>query len=408
LRKAIPYLIGFLLIVALIFLFSSKQGEERLPDGRITLGRNDKIPYGTWVAFHQLKDFFPKANVLVNRDQPGSWDSLSTYDSAQALIIIAPRFLASEYEMQRLISFAQHGNEVFISSRYLSNDAETLTGNYASSFTEHNTYINDVLMPDTFGTRLLKPVFPADQLYTFPGEKFDVSFYRTDSSYAEILGRDLHGEPDFIRLRAGKGHIYMHLAPIAFSNYFLLHQQNMHYYEQVLSLIPPSVKKIAWDEYYLGKKDGEDDPDREKWLSVLFHHKALRAALLTAILILFFYTLLEMRRKQRIIPVMSPPRNDSMDFVKTIGRLYYDKADHRNLCRKMGAYFLEHVRNRYKLPTGNLDESFMQLLQFKSGAPEQDIRGIVTFIKYAEDAPVVTADELAQFHDQLESFYQKA
>lgn len=407
-RKAIPYIIGFLLIAALIFLFSSKQAEERVPDNRITFGRKDKIPYGTWVAFQQLKAFFPKASVQVNHDQPGSWDSLSTYDSAQALFIITPRFLASEYDMQRLISFAQHGNDVFISSPYLSNDAEKMTGNFGSSFSTHTTYVNNTLIPDTFGTSLLKPVFPADQQFTYPGERFDVSFYRTDDKYAEILGRDRNGDPDFIRLRAGKGNIYIHLAPIAFSNYFLLHQQNMRYYEQVLSLISPSVKKIAWDEYYLNKKGGEDNSDSEKWLSVLFHHKALRAALLTAILALFFYTLLEMRRKQRIIPVMTPPRNDSMDFVKTIGRLYYDKADHRNLCRKMGAYFLEHVRNRYKLPTGNLDESFMQLLQFKSGAPEQDIRGIVTFIKYAEDAPVVTADELAQFHDQLESFYQKA
>ncbi len=97
-----------------------------------------------------------------------------------------------------------------------------------------------------------------------------------------------------------------------------------------------------------------------------------------------------------------------MDFVKTIGRLYYDKGDHKNLCRKMAAYFLEHVRNRYKLPTGTLDENFISQLRFKTGADEQEIRGIVAFIKYLDDAPVIKTEALSDFHKQLESFYKKA
>ena len=36
----------------------------------------------------------------------------------------------------------------------------------------------------------------------------------------------------------------------------------------------------------------------------------------------------------------------------------------------MTAYFLEHVRNQYKLPTGILNEEFITSLKFKSGADE--------------------------------------
>ena len=105
---------------------------------------------------------------------------------------------------------------------------------------------------------------------------------------------------------------------------------------------------------------------------------------------------------------MTKPRNDSMDFVKTIGRLYYDKGDHKNLSKKMTAYFLEHVRNRYKLTTVNLDEAFIKNLQFKTNCEEQEIRSIVTFIKYVEDAPFIDDKELSDFHKQLEAFYKKA
>src|SRR6266496_5711388 len=164
------------------------------------------------------------------------------------------------------------------------------------------------------------------------------------------------------------------MEPLAFSNYFLLHKENMHYYENALSVISSTVKKIVWDEYYLYKK-GNQTP-RKGWLTVLLGFPALKAALLTAIFALLLFVLLEMRRKQRYIPFLPKPKNESLDFVKTIGRLYYDKGDHKNLCHKMAAYFLEYVRSRYKLATNNLNENFIKLLQYKSGADEAGISRI--------------------------------
>ena len=129
--------------------------------------------------------------------------------------------------------------------------------------------------------------------------------------------------------------------------------------------------------------------------------------MLTAIFTLLLYVVMEMRRKQRYIPVVTKPRNDSLDFVKTIGRLYYDKGDHKNLCRKMAAYFLEHVRNRYKLATGNLGDDFVKNLQFKTGYEESEIRGIVSYIKWLDESQAVSQNQLTDFHKQLESFYKK-
>ena len=405
-RKAIPYIIGAMLVAALILLFSSKEKKERTFDKRLSMSRTDKIPYGAWVAYEHLKDEFPDARISVNRKEPGLWDSITSYESKQLLFIVSPQFQATEFDMNRLITFAENGNDVFISARHISGSAEKLLDCNTNIYTE---YSDNYEKRDTLNIRLVHGMLNDRRPFTYPGARFDAFFYSSNSTYSEVMGTEGDGRTNFIRMQAGKGHIYLHLAPLAFSNYFLLNGDNMRYYEKLMSLFDPSMKKVVWDEYFLNKKaEDNEDSGNQKWLSVLFKHPALRAALLTAMLALLVFTLLEMRRKQRIIPHMAPPRNDSLDFVKTIGRLYYDKGDHRNLCRKMGSYFLEHVRNRYKLPTTNLDESFMQLLQYKSGAPEQEIRGIVTFIKYVEDSPAVTADELAHFHAQLESFYQKA
>ena len=91
---------------------------------KITFRRQDKIPYGTYVAYRNLGQVFPDATIVINKDEPGYWDSLSNYDANQALIIVTGRFNADEDELKKLISFIENGNEVFVSARYLSAAAD--------------------------------------------------------------------------------------------------------------------------------------------------------------------------------------------------------------------------------------------------------------------------------------------
>jgi hypothetical protein len=143
-------------------------------------------------------------------------------------------------------------------------------------------------------------------------------------------------------------------------------------------------------------------------ISVLMKNASFRAALWVLIAVILAFVLQEMRRKQRIIPEMVKPGNDSLDFVKTVGRLYYEKGDNTDLSRKMSAYFLEHVRNKYKISTNKLDDDFILSLQRKTGYSETYIRELISFIKSLEDMPVVADDQLADFHRRLEEFYRES
>jgi hypothetical protein len=373
-------------------------------DGRITLQKRDKIPYGTYVAYNNLKYIFPSAAVYSSQHEPGYWDSLSKFDTRQAYIVVTNKFTADKDEMARLIDFVKNGNDVFISARYFSAAADAIFGCSSSSY-DISFYPEEE--NDTMRISLSNPPFTGSNKYNYPGKGFYSYFDQVDTATTSVLGYDEKGRPDFIHLRAGSGNFYLHMEPLAFSNYFLLHKNNISYYEKALSVINPDVTKIVWDEYYLNKVQKENPQKKKGWLSVLFRYPALKAALLTAIFTLLLYVLLEMRRKQRYIPVVAKPKNDSLDFVKTIGRLYYDKGDHKNLCRKMSAYFLEHVRNKYKLPTGTLDSAFINNLKFKSGEEETVIREIVTFINYLDGAAAVSSNQLTDFHKKLDSFYKK-
>jgi hypothetical protein len=408
-KKILPYtLIGIILLAAALLIFTGDREKKRLLDERISFLKKDKIPYGTYVAYESLSHLFPHVSVSTNKNSPAAWDSLSAYQEGQALLVISPGFYADEYEMKKIVRFVENGNDVFISAAFVSDEAKSVM-NCGISYTDlYEMFGAGNEEEDTLQVALTNPPFGRSYNYSYPGKKMDCHFFNLDTSVATVMGTGKGGNTNFIHLKAGTGNLYFHLAPMTFTNYFLLRGNNMTYYEDVLSVISPKTKKIVWDEYFVTKRNTYDDPPgRKGWLATLFTYPELKWALLTAIFALLLYVLLEMRRKQRYIPVITKPSNESLDFVKTVGRLYFDKKDHKNLCRKMAAYFLEHVRNRYKLSTVDLDEDFIKNLEFKTGMDERELRSIVFFIKDLDNSPAISEHQLAYFHKQLESFYSK-
>jgi hypothetical protein len=177
------------------------------------------------------------------------------------------------------------------------------------------------------------------------------------------------------------------------------------YFENVVSLLPPQVAKIVWNEYFLTRRaPKEREPNI---LRVLWQYPSFRWGLSTVMATLLLYVLSAMRRRQRLIPSYAKPANDSLDFVRTIGRLYYERRDHHNLAKKMAAFFTEHVRNRYKVFHPTSDESFAAELHVKSGYDNVELKKISDFIQYLETYTFITEQELTRFYQQLTLFYQK-
>jgi len=412
LKKAAPYILLALVFLGLVALFVTGRKRDVKWDDRVTLQRRDKIPYGSWVAFQSLPDLFPKATIFTSRREPGTWTSVSTEESGQLFISITPQFRPDDYELDRLLAFAEKGNDVFISTRNVSSAVERkleceVTTSYEPVFFGEDNGITKG-STDSLGLVLVQPPFTRRAAFHYPGKAFDARFTRILNRITDILGTDAAGRTNFIHLRRGKGNVYLHLAPLAFSNYFLLYHQNHDYIQKALSVSAADTRKIVWDEYYLNRRESGEREKQKSWVTVLFRYPGLKAALITALITLGLFLVMEMRRRQRYIPVVTKPRNDSLDFVKTIGRLYYDKGDHRNLCRKMSAYFLEHVRSRYKLPTGTLDEHFVKDLQFKSGVNPDLIQAIVNRINNLDRGLNISPAEVAHFHKLLETFYETA
>jgi hypothetical protein len=400
LKNILPYLIGGIALVALIALVvSAPLKRDRKLDERITLRQKDKIPYGTFVAHHLLTSLFPHAFISTDKREPCKWNHISAADTNQVVFLIAKSFEPEEYELKRLADFVQKGNYVFIVANSLSYETARYMG---VSSSERYIYVHS---EDSLNIALNNPPFKAATTYMYPGKRFDSYFTGLDTAKAVQLGNDQYGNSNFIQLQAGRGKLFIHLAPLTFSNYFILHKNNTQYFQKVLSVIPPHVDKVLWNEYFLTKRKikNESEPDV---LSVLWQYPSFRWALITAVATLLLYALMEMRRRQRFIPVLQKPVNDSLDFVRTMGRLYYDRKDHQNLSKKMASFFLDHVRTRYKVAAHTLDDAFVQELHAKSGYGMPELQRIVSFIHYTNDNKVMSEHQLADFYKHLESFYQ--
>lgn len=380
--------------VLLLVLTACNFGGQKRLNRRVTLWRKDKIPYGTYIAYENLKYIFPNAKITVHAGPPST---LSQGEGKKAYIIVASRMLPDESEMNAIMNFVGEGNHVFISAFQFGDSLlHTL---HIKPDNDSNYYARDSLQLSVYN-----PVNHDSLSFTYPGNAYDTYVSSLDSRYTTILGRDLKGRPNFVKFGyKGGGALYLQFAPMAFTNFFLLHKNNKAYYDNVLSYLPASVTEVNWDEYFRY--------DREKGFSAfqyILGNRSLRWAFWLLLLLFLLIYLFESKRKQRMIPVISGSRNNSLDFVKTIGRLYYQRRDNHNLALKMVAHFQDHVRTRYNLPASALDDAFLDRLSYKSGFGKERLQDLVTSIKKLQEKTSLTDEELLAFHRKMDEFYKQA
>jgi hypothetical protein len=110
------------------------------------------------------------------------------------------------------------------------------------------------------------------------------------------------------------------------------------------------------------------------------------------------------KRRQRIIPVIAPLRNTTMDFVDTVTQLYINKSNHRDIALKMVNQFLEYVRTRFGLPTGMLDEDFTKRLAVRSGMETGKVSVLIRRMQQVRSGQTITEPELLGLDKGIDEF----
>ena len=448
--KALQLTLCLLLIMPFTGCFNTTDQLKWL----VTFKNDDKKPYGTYLAYQSLKNYFPGAAIgdLSEQYHFSSIDGKMIFSNngANLMILCGKSFNLTEGEWDKVRLFVRSGNEVIIFSEAL----DTKIEDELTCYTKHNNEDFGPFTPLNLNKANLQLTQNKLINYTYKGKNLDGYFYydqekkdidnhpkddtanadqtsadsavTADSTNAEtdttatadaeseddgssvssyyILADTLgyaNGKANFVRFTMGNGHIYLHASPFVLTNYFLLQNGNIDYLTGIWQTLPANINHIYWSTFLT--RSGQETNS-----SFLFRYASTRAAIWLALLLTAVYVIFQMKRMQRIIPIIPPLKNDSVSFVETVGRLYYNKGDNGNLADKMIQQYLEWVRMTYYLNTNLLNNEFITQLTRKSGEKEATVAGLVGMIHEVRLRSVIIDEAyLYQLYRATQHFYKK-
>ncbi len=359
--------------------------------------KQDRNPYGAEATYIFLEDIFGKGNIQYSKTSPYELLHYTTFDFN--LIYVANEVVTTKTDMEAILGFVDKGNNVFIAAQKFSGDLADSLGLWNSS-----VHVNPFSRRDSITLSFTNPMLEKKE-YKFKHNHV-MNFVVPDTSYGRemvILSESSNYQAHFIKVPHGKGNVFYHCNPLLFTNYNLLHKSNQHQYlSTCLSYLPKTI--TVWNEFYSTVATEKSDQD----LRFILSNPQLRWAWYILIAFVLVFLLMQSKRRQRAIPVVTPPKNTTLEFVETTGRLYFQQRNHANLARKKIIFFLEKVRSKYYLNTSSLDEGFIDALASKSGVPQEEIRSLIRDFEFIRNSAEISETKLLDLNKKIESFYTKA
>jgi len=385
------------LIVSAIFVIGYLLAQYYKPkptDWRTSYLKEDKIPFGLYILYHQMGHLFPGTKITVS-GLPVYNTLKDNHSNNSSYLLISGGLELDKTGCGELLKFAGRGNRFFIAAfdfgKFISDTLKLQTGSSFNFAKQKKTRVNFV-----------NPQLKSTAGYTFNKGIGDQYFSKFDTSKVTVLGKDAEGHVNFIKYTIGKGALYILPNPQLLTNYNLLDPLGAEYAGKALSYLPASGT-IIWDEY-----NTRGNTEDQSVLRVIFGHEQLRWAYELALIGLVIFVLFEMKRRQRIIPIIEPLKNSSVEFVELVGKVYYQQRDNRDIAQKKMNYLMEHIRTNYHLKTTIIDQEFKTALALKSGAGDAAVNALFKTIDRVTEGVGVDDALLIDLNQKIEQFYKQA
>ncbi len=420
---------SFVAILLIFFVLTSDgcKGKKNF-SWRETYDETSKQPYGAYVFYELLKAEYEKEDFIVIDDSLANIlpQELSDSTKKSNYIFVGPAMFTDSTSTQTLLSFVENGNNAFISSKSIPYDLM-----FYIYYDECNEmYWDDyaVLQDSTASLNITHPNLRADSNFTynyykrFTATNYNWNYIESDffceEKYSMIsLGEMNYDLSNFARAKYGDGYFYLHTTPIAFSNLALQEEQSLAYAGKVISHL--DGESIYYDTYSrVSEGVSRRRNERENWmqnnrtfnteseLSYILSQPALRWAWYIALGLALLYLVFRAKRQQRIIPVTEKNKNTSLEFVGTIGQLYFQQENHQKLAAQKFKLWQGFIRDKYRMTTREFDADFEKKLAAKSDVAQADIHEILTQYNLIQSATGIHAHTLIEFHSAMEKFYR--
>lgn len=361
-------------------------------------------PFGTYILRKELNDIFFDS-YITDTEEPLNHSINNFYPSERSeirYIFINSYLIHDEAALEHLIQIAENGASIFISIQN--------TPSYFNQLLEIET---NKFLPNDFVNHYSLSISENSQNSNYPIDKgagFSyINSYNPETT--EVLG-NLHFndtiEPNFVRIRFGSGYFYLHTEPIAFTNYYMLENENYNYVTDVFSFVDDG--EILWNNNRFQTINATKKTEGGFFdaLSFIQNHNSLMTALYLLITMGLLYLIFNSQRKQRIVPIRLPYKNYTLDFAKTLAELYRNHPDHSAMVQYKINFFFEQIRIKYNITTKNMDNDFENLLSAKSGVDELTCSRLTNLIKQLKSKKTITKDDYIKLNTIIESFNKKS
>ena len=384
--------IGLVSIALLIYFYLTT---ERSPtyNWNVHFNPDSKDPYGCYLFHELIKESatdFKEIDLPLNQVLDQMDGSNSNY------IFLGDSWFYSDEDLLALANFISKGNNAYLIASEapyeILNHLDIYSSIFFGSFQDEKVSLF-----------LEKKV--ADITYLNKWEKENRFWSYADSisdSQIEVKGKYNDQRLNFLSVSHGEGTLYLHLTPLAFTNIHLRNEETLAYANEVL--VGFKNGPVYWDIY--SSIAYQDSGNSQSPLSFILSQESLRWAwyllLFTGLVYLILYT----KRRQRIIPVVNRPKNSSIDFVKTIGSMYYHDGDATKIIAHQKTLFLTYIKTRYGISIQEKDESFLKRVSLKSGLSEHEIDFILKEATRLNLLGEIKQKDLIDFNRLTENFYR--
>ena len=414
-----PYII-LIIVAILVYLILNRWNKSgQNVSWAETYTETSKAPYGSFALFELLKTYFPNQKFVEIKK--GIEEELIVDESTKAnYFFIGEAQYLDTSDVYKLLSFAEKGNNVMVISKTIPFDL--MDKIYFKECNEHLWDELKVVFDTTADVALLHPNLKKESYhYTFYRNNKEQGYfwhyvdsvYICDKPFSFVpLGTLNDTLTNFARVAFGDGYFYFHTNPLLFTNIHLVEDYGKDYASAVLSHLQEGT--IYWDSYsrvpeFVGKNQntpGTVAAPSSTPLKYILSQASLAWAWYLSLALAMLYLIFGAKRKQRRIPVLEENKNTSLEFISTIGSLYFIQNDHRKLSLQKLKLFHAFVRNRYHIPAKEMDDIFVERLATKSEVDKAIINRIALFQKNIYSSNFVSEKTLIDLHQIMDQFYK--
>lgn len=384
-----------------------------------TFNHYDKQPFGCAV-FDSLMENSVPAGYEVTKKTIAQLEREGYGKKPHAFLIQTVSFRPSATDIRSLDRLLKAGNKVFIATSDIEPD---------SLYPDLQVDINgqNVFSPMEVKASIANQSIPYDTLVfsrqlPYQGKEYHVYSAMTGNSVAvegnvtcdtlviswvsEEESDSTEGPwvPRVVKIKRGKGELFVSCDPLLMTNYGILDTQINGLIFRLMSQF--RGLPIIRTEAYGPETEYETDTPLRFWLQ----NEPLRWAIYLTLGGLLLFCMFYARRRQRVIPVVEEPANRSLEFVKLIGTLYHQKHINRDLLQKKYSYFGETLRRMTMIDVEDVESRKENIAQIaiRTGMPEAEVRMILDRVeRYLQDNVEVKDAALRKAIDGMDMIINK-